>query len=98
MKDNIVYLCLCYINSAYQVIVEVLLDILIDTKGLACPMPIIKLKKSLAENPELDNLFYIESTDKGGLQDIPAFCQQQCLVYELLEEQPCIIFKVWRST
>lgn len=76
---------------------ESMLDILIDTKGLACPMPIIKLKKSLVENPQLDNLFYIELTDKAGLQDIPAFCQQQCLAYELLEELPYIIFKVWRS-
>ena len=74
------------------------LEVLIDTKKMACPMPIIKLKKSLAQNSQLDCLFMIELTDKGGLHDIPAFCQQQGLECELVNESPYITFKVWRTS
>lgn len=50
----------------------------LDVVGVACPMPIIKLKKTLsqlraqADRPSLQVFF----SDKGGLKDIPAFCQQ----------------------
>lgn len=73
------------------------LEVVVDTKGMACPMPIIKLKKSLAENLLLESLFLLELTDAGGLSDVPAFCRQQGLEWQLLKEKPYIVFKVWRK-
>lgn len=63
----------------------------LDLTGLACPMPIIKLKKFLAENFQkgsqnrLENNLYVVFTDKGGLKDIPAFCQQAGLRCQALD-------------
>lgn len=70
----------------------------LDTKGFACPMPIIKLKKCLAQNAMQDVQIIMELSDKGGVKDIPAFCQQQGLLYELVQESPVIEFKIWRKT
>lgn len=50
-------------------------DITVDTKGLACPMPIVKAKKaldSLAPGQTMEVL----STDKGSLNDFKAWVQQ----------------------
>lgn len=74
------------------------MDILVDSKGLACPMPIIKLKKSLAQNIGTESVFLLALTDLGGLRDVPAFCQQQKLEWRLLKETPFIEFKIWRQT
>ena len=71
-------------------------DIKVDSKGLPCPMPVIKLKKALTQNPEHEGVFLLALTDEGGLKDIPAFCQQQKLEWVLLQETPFIEFKVWR--
>ena len=60
-------------------------------------MPVIKLKKALAENSSADAVLILELMDRGGLRDIPAFCQQQGLEYLLLKETPYIEFKVWRK-
>jgi len=58
----------------------------LDVKGLPCPMPLIKLKKALAQLSTGESQILIEATDKGVLKDIPAFCQQQGLSCELISE------------
>ncbi len=73
------------------------MSIELDTKGLACPMPIIKLKKCLAQNSAADAVILIALTDAGGLKDVPAFCQQQGLFYKLVQQMPFIIFKIGRQ-
>ena len=72
------------------------MSIVLDTKGLACPMPIIKLKKCLAQNAQPEVIIVIALTDFGGLKDVPAFCKQQGLFYELLQQTPYIEFKIGR--
>lgn len=50
-------------------------DITVDTKGMACPMPIVKAKKaldSLAPGQTMEVL----STDKGSLGDFQAWVKQ----------------------
>lgn len=59
----------------------------LDLSGLACPMPIIKLKKFLAQNPDYQSIELVFS-DKGGLKDIPAFCQQQNIGCEVVQDFP----------
>ena len=68
----------------------------LDLSGLACPMPIIKLKKLLAENPELVEWFEVQVSDPGALRDIPAYCRQQGLAYRLQQEAPVIKFHLRR--
>lgn len=59
----------------------------LDLSGLACPMPIIKLKKYLAQNADNLQPFNLMVTDEGALKDIPAFCQQQGLDCELIHDK-----------
>lgn len=69
----------------------------LDVSGLACPMPIVKLKKFLAEHVNESLMVALKATDKGALKDIPAFCRLQqidCL-YEG-EDQGIFQFKLTR--
>ncbi len=67
----------------------------LDFTGLACPMPVIKLKKYLAQNRQQSAEVIVQLSDRGGLRDIPAFCKQQNLKCELVQENDLIVFKVF---
>ena len=47
----------------------------IDTRGLNCPLPILKAKKALA-GMESGQLLKVLSTDAGSLRDFQAFAKQ----------------------
>ena len=49
-------------------------DKTLDTKGLACPLPILKAKKALAEVPKGGTLEVL-ATDPGSDPDFTAFCE-----------------------
>ena len=49
-------------------------DQVLDTKGLNCPLPILKAKKALKELPTVDTL-EIHATDPGSVNDFEAFCR-----------------------
>ena len=55
----------------------------LDTRGLNCPLPILKAKKALAEM-ESGQLLKIISTDPGSTRDFQAFARQTG--NELLEQ------------
>ena len=46
----------------------------LDTKGLNCPMPIMKAKKAMKALSAGDTLA-IEATDPGSVKDFEAFCR-----------------------
>lgn len=56
----------------------------IDTRGLNCPLPILKAKKALAAM-DSGQLLKVLSTDAGSLRDFQAFAKQTG--NELLEQQ-----------
>jgi TusA-related sulfurtransferase len=56
----------------------------IDTRGLNCPLPILKAKKALAEL-QSGQVLKVVSTDAGSLRDFQAFAKQTG--NELLEQQ-----------
>jgi len=58
-------------------------DHTLDTKGLNCPLPILKAKKALKEVPAGGTLEVL-STDPGSVADFEAFCRQTG--NELLEQ------------
>jgi tRNA 2-thiouridine synthesizing protein A len=47
----------------------------LDTRGLNCPLPILKAKKALADMASGDVLRVV-STDPGSLRDFQAFAKQ----------------------
>ena len=47
----------------------------LDTKGLNCPLPILKAKKALGGLSTGDTLVVL-STDPGSVKDFEAFCRQ----------------------
>lgn len=47
----------------------------LDTRGLNCPLPILKAKKALAEMTS-GQLLRVVSTDAGSLRDFEAFARQ----------------------
>lgn len=47
----------------------------LDTRGLNCPLPILKAKKSLNEMTS-GQLLRVVSTDPGSIRDFQAFARQ----------------------
>jgi tRNA 2-thiouridine synthesizing protein A len=64
--------------------VEVQVDRELDTRGLNCPLPILKAKKSLNEMTS-GQLLKVVSTDPGSIRDFQAFARQTG--NELMEQQ-----------
>ncbi len=46
----------------------------LDTKGLNCPLPILKTKKTLTELPK-GAVLELLATDPGAVPDVEAFCK-----------------------
>ncbi|PFK31933.1 hypothetical protein COI93_19945 [Bacillus cereus] len=44
----------------------------LDAKGLACPMPIVRTKKAM-EALQSGEVLEVHLTDKGSIKDIPAW-------------------------
>ena len=47
----------------------------IDTRGLNCPLPILKAKKALADMHSGESLMVV-ATDPGSVRDFQAFARQ----------------------
>lgn len=56
----------------------------LDTRGLNCPLPILKAKKALSEM-QSGQVLRVVSTDAGSTRDFQAFAKQTG--NELLEQQ-----------
>ncbi len=50
-------------------------DKTLDTKGLNCPLPIIKTKRALGDIP-VGGLLEVLATDPGSVKDFQSFCRQ----------------------
>ncbi|MBZ0230203.1 MAG: sulfurtransferase TusA family protein [Bauldia sp.] len=50
-------------------------DRMLDTRGLACPLPVLKARKALEALPPGARLL-VEATDPLAALDIPHFCGQ----------------------
>ena len=51
------------------------IDVEIDTRGLNCPLPILKAKKALATMVS-GQVLKVVSTDTGSVRDFAAFAKQ----------------------
>ena len=50
-------------------------DMVLDAKGLNCPLPILKTKKAL-QNVPAGGVLEILATDPGSIADFRSFCKQ----------------------
>ena len=68
-------------------------DKLLDAKGLACPMPIVKTKKSM-NDMETGQVLEIHATDKGAKADLAAWSRSGG--HELVQStEENGVFKFW---
>jgi len=56
----------------------------LDTRGLRCPLPILRCKKGIAELAG-GQVLKVLATDPGAVKDFQAFCRQTG--HELLSQQ-----------
>ncbi|MCM3271948.1 sulfurtransferase TusA family protein [Paenibacillus elgii] len=50
-------------------------NLVVDAKGLACPMPIVKAKKGI-DSLEPGQMMELQTTDKGSVKDFQAWVKQ----------------------
>ena len=66
----------------------------LDTRGLLCPLPVIRTQDRIRELPDGATLEVLAS-DPGTLQDIPAWCRvhgHQLL--DALQEEQRFVFRI----
>jgi tRNA 2-thiouridine synthesizing protein A len=47
---------------------------ILDTKGLNCPLPVLRVKKAIKDVP-LGEILQVQATDPGAVGDFQAFCK-----------------------
>ncbi|TVY00986.1 sulfurtransferase TusA family protein [Paenibacillus cremeus] len=57
-------------------------NLVVDAKGLACPLPIVKAKKGM-DSLESGQIMELQTTDKGSMKDFQAWVKQT--KHELIE-------------
>ncbi len=67
--------------------------VLIDARGLNCPLPVLKLRKTLRGLPPgaVVDLF---ATDRAALRDVPAFCTAHGHAFEVSEAGNYLSFRI----
>ncbi len=48
----------------------------LDTRGLLCPLPVLKLRKLINSNKQADKIKLI-TDDPAAIVDVPHFCNEQ---------------------
>ncbi|KIL49242.1 sulfurtransferase TusA family protein [Jeotgalibacillus soli] len=73
------------------------IDLVLDAKGLACPIPIVKTKKAI-ENLESGQVLEVLSTDKGAKSDLTAWTQSTGhTLVDYAEENGILIFRIQKG-
>ncbi|MGX9134251.1 sulfurtransferase TusA family protein [Rummeliibacillus sp. JY-2-4R] len=69
----------------------------VDAKGLACPMPIVRTKKAI-DTLQSGEVIEVHVTDKGALADIPAWAKAGGhTIVEQSEENGTFIFWIKKA-
>ncbi len=67
---------------------------LLDTKGLKCPLPVLKARKALKEVPP-GGILRVLATDPGAVKDFQHFCKTTgCRLVEWSESQGVLAFTI----
>jgi len=69
----------------------------IDARGLSCPLPVLRLRKRLM-SLEAGAVVALLATDRTALRDVPAFCAAQGHQVTLLHETAGVLhFQVHKA-
>ncbi|UAL46882.1 sulfurtransferase TusA family protein [Sutcliffiella horikoshii] len=69
----------------------------LDAKGLACPMPLVKTKKALNE-VNSGEILEVISTDKGAKTDLTAWCKATGnVLLDMKEENDVFTFYIKKA-
>ena len=64
----------------------------LDTRGMLCPLPVLKLRKLLKSNKQKDKIKLI-TDDPAAIVDVPHFCNEQGhQILENFKENDCDLF------
>lgn len=70
---------------------------ILDAKGLACPMPIVRTKKAM-DALTTGDILEVHVTDKGALADIPAWASAGGHeIIEQTEQADVLIFRIKKA-
>ena len=72
---------------------DIVVDEVVDVTGLTCPMPVVKLKKGI-ETIESNQILELHATDRGTLNDLPAWSENAGHTI-LKTEQDGPVIKFW---
>lgn len=61
-------------------------DIVVDAKGLSCPMPIVKAKKAI-DSLQSGQVMMVETMDKGSVNDFQGWVKQTNHVLMSIEQE-----------
>jgi tRNA 2-thiouridine synthesizing protein A len=72
--------------------------VVLDTKGLKCPLPVLKARKALRDVPP-GGLLRVLATDPGAVKDFEHFCRTTGseLVQQGEEEEGVLVFLIRKS-
>ena len=68
--------------------------VILDTKGMRCPLPVLKARKAMRDVPE-GGVLRVLATDPGAVKDFKHFCQttgHQLLDWR--EESGTLVFEI----
>ncbi len=54
---------------------EITADVVVDSRGVGCPGPILAAKKNIGKIP-VSGVMEVQATDTGTLKDLPAWCKK----------------------
>ncbi|GEL08811.1 sulfurtransferase TusA family protein [Salisediminibacterium halotolerans] len=72
-------------------------DHVVDAKGLACPMPVVKTKKSMDEL-EPGQVMLLEATDRGSLADVKGWAKNTGNQYLGSKEEGDVLYHYLRKS
>ncbi len=72
-------------------------DVKLDAKGLACPMPIVKTKKTIEKEVQEGQVVEIQATDQGSKADLVAWAKSTGHQYIGLIEEGDVLFHYIRK-
>jgi len=77
---------------------EIKFDQLLDTKGLSCPLPILKTKKAAATLKK-DQVLKVETTDPGSKNDMASWAKRTGNeIVKLEEDAGTFIYYIKKTT
>jgi len=70
---------------------------ILDTKGLKCPLPVLRARKAL-KSVEPGAVLEVHATDPSSVQDFQSFCETAGhLLLDSGEENGVFVFKIRKS-